>query len=510
MSQKREAEEQIEHEPPAKRQNVAPPQLKVYQNRILELYRAGFQHIDPVQKGVCCFWPTGSGKTFGALIASSIYPELTILVACPKSVMPGWEDAYRLFKRLFPNIRINDNLVVVTHQKLCNSHHTGKLDNDGIDLTNSFLILDEAHEFRTKAPKAGTRYYTHTQEKEIQTINTRMKKGLLPEDALKNYLTQNHLNGFRRKARAKKMLEVCRRVPKLALLTATPFVNENYDIANLWCMLHNDQEPLNVRNWTRMVRTGAAYRGLFHIVDNIQSDSFPTINESTVSVTMQGEYLRQYLDVEKSLSQYYVYNPHVFLTGLRQAAKKIDDSLSPGVDWTVQHVMNQVLDKERVLVYSQWLGNGIRAVKNKLLEIDPSFKKRIFEIDGTMSSAVRIRNIDGFNNLDLSLGGVCFVSDAGSCGVDFNTARATTAVCLGSSWNSAREEQAYSRIRRMGSLDHLSVEKRIVQVYRVIAVKPKDAEGMPMSGDQLVEDIRGRKKGEFNQFFALAKRLSVQ
>lgn len=510
MADRKRPLEGVEEAPPQAKRRVKKLQLKDYQERIIQLYRAGFRTIDPTQKGVCMFWPTGSGKTFGAIAASSVHPHLTILVTCPKSVIPGWEDAYRQFKRFFPTILINDNLTVITHQQLCNMHHTDKLNDAGIDLVNSFLILDEAHEFRTKVPKAGTRYYTHTQEQEMKNIQGRMKKGLLPEDAFTNYITQNNLGGFKRKPRAKKMIEICRAVTHLALLTATPFVNCDYDISNLWCMLHNDREPLEVRNWVRMVRTGAAYRGVFHIVSNIESDEFPTINESTVSVTMQGDYLKQYIEVENELSRYYVYNPHVFLTGLRQAAKKIDDSMSPGVDWTVQHVMNQILDKERVLVYSQWLGNGIRAVKNRLLEIDATMKNRIFEIDGTMSSAQRIRHIDGFNHLDHELGGVCFVSDAGSCGVDFNTARATTAVCLGSSWNSAREEQAYSRIRRMNSLNHLSVEKRVVQVYRVIAVKPEGAEGLPLSGDQLVEDIRGRKKGEFNQFFAEAQHHSLK
>lgn len=497
---KRELQADDQREP--KRPRVA--QLKDYQQAVRRIYGVGFP---PGQKGICMNWPTGSGKTFGAMCAASCRPDLHLIVACPKSVVSGWSDAYREFQRLFPNIPVSERFTVMTHQKLCNDYHSGKLE---IDLTQCFLVLDEAHEFRTKIPKAGTRYYTYQQEQEIKRIKDHVKRKLLPENALKDYIAANRLDGYRNKARAKKMLEICRHVPLLALLTATPFVNTDHDIANLWCMVHNDREPLGVRHWERMKRTNTAYRGLFHIVTNIQSDEFPTICEQTVSTTMTGEYLRQYLAVEQKLSRYYLYDPHVFLTGLRQAAKRIDDSLSPGVDWTVQHVMNQVLDRERVLVYSQWLGNGIRAVKNRLLELDASMRSRIFEIDGTMSTAVRVRNIDGFNALDHSLGGVVFVSDAGSCGVDFNKARATTAVCLGSSWNSAREEQAYSRIRRMGSLNHLDADKRVVKVYRVIAVKPDNVEGLPMSGDEMVEQIRARKKGEFNAFFAQAMEQSIR
>jgi hypothetical protein len=240
---------------------------------------------------------------------------------------------------------------------------------------------------------------------------------------------------------------------------------------------------------------------MYHVVV-AESDDYPELVERTVNLEMRGDYLASYLEVEKKVCAYYGYDPYTFLTGLRQANNKIDEALSPKVDRCVRMIVNQVLDGGKVLVYNQWLGNGIKAIRAHLTKVMPGVRTTM--INGEMSGEERSRNIDEFNKPERGAS-VCFISDAGGCGVNFDQARATMAVCVGSSWNAAREEQAFSRIRRMRALNHLPVADRRITVYRLLAVKPgadyEGDRGVMKSADSLVEDIRLRKKKAFQQVY---------
>ena len=474
-----------------------------YQLELLRLYRDG---LAAGRKGAVAYWSVGCGKTLGALLAASTHRGVgRVVVACPKSVLDTWEKSLALYRRHFQTDHPLPPVELHTHQRLCNA-----FDLREVNLDHAFLIVDEAHEFRTYV-RPNEQWLTGRQKRDIAELRHKARRGKVPADAADRYIEQHDLQGRKAKPRAKVMLEAAHAARRVLLLTATPFVNNAYDLANLACMLRGRDDSYTGRDWRLEVESGTAHDDMYHVVV-AESEDYPELVEHTVSLEMRGDYLAAYLQVERQVCAYYGYDPYAFLTGLRQANNKIDETLSPKVDTCVQLVVNQVLDGGKVLVYCQWLGNGIKAIRAHLANVMPSVKTTM--INGEMSSEQRGKNIDEFNRPE---GGasVCFISDAGGCGVNFDQARATMAVCVGSSWNPAREEQAFSRIRRMRALNHLPVAERRITVHRLLAVKPgadyAGDRGTMKSADSLVEDIRLRKKKAFQRLYPeiLHRRLRV-
>lgn len=471
----------------------APWQPHDYQLELLRIYR---ERLPAGRKGVVAYWSVGCGKTLGALLAASNHRGVgRVVVACPKSVLDTWQKSLALYRQHFQAVYPLPPVELLTHQRLCNAFDLGE-----VNLDHAFLVVDEAHEFRTYF-SPDKQWLTGRQKKAIADLRRKAKYGKAPADAYADYVKQHGLQGRKAKPRAKLMLEAARAAHRVLLLTATPFVNKAHDLSNLACMLRGRDDSLARRAWRHEVESGAAHDGMYHVVV-ADSDDYPELVERTVQLEMRGDYLKAYLAVEEQVCRYYGYDPYKFLTGLRQAGNKIDESLSPKVDRCVQLVVNQVLDGGKALVYCQWLGNGIKAIRAHLGRVMPAVRTTM--ISGEMSEEQRGKNIDEFNKAE---GGasVCFISDAGGCGVNFDQARATVAVCVGASWNPAREEQAFSRIRRMRALNHLPLAERRITVYRLLAVKPGEEyegeRGVMKSADSLVEAIRLCKKKAFQEVY---------
>lgn len=434
-------------------------------------------------RGLIAAHSVGSGKTLiGAVSAACVLrfdPAARVIFVSPKSLLLNFrralEEAYAEtdWSRIY----------LYTYEKFQGDYEKGLIDGTG-----AFLIVDEAHRLRT-----------HIEDKDP-------------------YRRTRQIEGTEAGKVAKAVLKCARKAGKVLLLTATPVVNEPYDIANLAAILQGEAVPStkaafhhSIFSKSGEVADPAAFRrcfaGLVSVYVRPQDGTFPTVETRVVRIPMSDRYHEEYRRVEAQVLSPLQQNVlganglEPFYNGIRRVSNADVEGLNPKLDWARQHLLH--FNSRKMVIFSPFISLGIRQLE--LLLADFVVKPRVGVIEGAGSEEERQATIDAFNGDQIQI--LLISVQAGGLGLNLLGAR--DVVIMQPGWNDVETQQAMGRAVRFHSHDHLPPKERRVDVWKLLLVKPEGASGPP-SADEIMEAIAQRKSQLLGAFSAELARVAIE
>ena len=425
--------------------------LKCIQNSKVPLRPYQQQVVEHMQKhdGAIVVHSTGAGKTLTSVTIASCFleknPKSQVIVVTPKSLIENFFDNLEKYGGDKKDPRI----------KVMNYETFIKLyENDEINCKNVLLIVDEAHNLKTKiTPKTGKK--------------------------------------------AKVILECGQKALKRVLLTATPLINSSEDISNL-IALAKGVESVNTQsliNNISLERAKEEFGNLFHFYSPSETDIklyYPERRNIPVYLPMDENYYSKYKAIERlnifKLTPTFVKklkNPDEalkFYMGLRMASNSLENEKSIKIKYIIDTIQKN--PNSKILIYSFFLDSGIKLIVKELdkLKINYGF------VTGEISSAKKRQEIvDDFNSGKKR---ILFISKAGGEGLDLKGTNAV--ILLEPTWNESNTNQIIGRAIRYGSHAHLPENKRYVDVIQLYLVKPEEIKYLlegPMDFGTMEEDI---------------------
>ncbi len=404
-------------------------------------------------RGVIAAHSVGAGKTLTAVTASQCildeHPDWRVIVVTPTSLQENFKKEMVAY-----GVDPKDK----RYEFLTFEMFARKYDNKSSKCAKTFLIIDEAHNFRTNI-------------KLVQKMDGRPP-------------------------RANIAIQCAKHAEKVLLLTATPVYNNPMDVANLVAMLKG-RKQLSAKEFTELLEGPSSkfnryFECLFSFYKIPKTKDYPTVSEKEIKMIMDPEYYKQYRKVEKQISHFFSGgNPWRFLTGVRQATNALDPCQK--CIWAV----NKIKEGEKTVLYSNFKTYGVKKIQNMLKDSDIKYT----EIIGSTNRSKRAEAVNEFNN---SVFDVLFITKAGSEGIDLKGVR--NVILLESGWNRPGEEQVIGRAVRYQSHTHLPPNEQHVNVYHLMIIKPvgsKEDSNDPKyrsSADEILKKLV-KKKEEKNKLF---------
>lgn len=412
--------------------------------------------------GVIAVHGIGTGKTLTAVATSQCFldkfPDAKVIVISPSALIANFKKGMEEYG-LEPDSRKYEFYSFKSFESKLNlaAYCAGNL-----------LIVDEAHNLRTLV--AG-------------------KKG----------------------KRAAQVINCARAVKRVLLLTATPFVNESMDLNNLVAMAKGT-DPLTKTQWKNMYSDTQTRRGylncLFSVYFREQGDAnYPRRVDKEIELEMDPEYLDEYLAIEETneekLEALGIKGSGAFLSSVRIALLKLKNSAK--VNFVVEEVSKKVREGKKVVVYSNFVGVGVKSVGKQLAERGITF----YEFTGATPARTRSKYVADYNSGKVK---ALLITKAAGEGLDL---KGTNAIfILDPPWNEATLEQAIGRAIRYKSHAALPKDQRYVEVYTMYSVKP--AEYMRQnpravgSADSMIKDMIDLKKAENKKLIEALGQYSIE
>jgi SNF2 family DNA or RNA helicase len=383
------------------------------------------------QRGILAIHAVGSGKTLTAVTASQCFlednPKGKIIVVTPTSLQENFKKEMKQYNPKINFIKYS----FYTLESFSRASSKGE-----VSCKNTMLIVDEAHNIRTEV-KTG-------------------EKG-----------------GKVKGARAIALLRCAsfNNASKVLLLTATPIVNEAYDLVNLMSLIKGE-DPISKKYFKSIIEDQEAFRGYFGCLVSVfepdiseTAEFYPRSKTHEVFIPMPAEYERRYLNVESDNNQDLFSNPSMFYNGVRRASNKLDDSIdSPKILWLKEFLDGH--DNGKIVIFSHWLDAGLNSVKQVLEKRGIPY----LHIDGSLNQKKRAEAVKEYNENKIR---VLLISKAGGEGLDLKETRFM--VLMDPGWNPAVSEQVIGRGIRFKSHYHLPKKEQKVDVYKLFLVKSREA-----------------------------------
>ena len=368
------------------------------------------------QRGLLVVHATGSGKTLTAVTAADCvleeYPKSKVVVVTPKSLADN-------FRKEMTKYGMPDDLMkrvkVMTTTEFVRSYKKGSC-------KNTMLIVDEAHNLRTE-------------------------KG----------------------SQAQALIDCAKSAFKVLLLTATPVVNEPYDIANLMAMIYGKNPPTRAE-FKGILSDPVEFKKFFRCKISYFTPSdmsnYPTVESNEVKLLMDKAYYDAYMKTEERYLGIWrkegdqKEGGEAFFSALRQAVNQMSSPQLSKVDW----ILNKAAEGERTLIYSEFVRSTLRPLM-VLLEEDGILYEHI---TGDMSREARTAAVNAYNGGSVN---VLVVSSAGGEGLDLKGTR--NVIITEPAWNESKIQQITGRAVRYNSHSHITDPKdRLVSVYKLYVTKP--------------------------------------
>ena len=378
-------------------------------------------------RGLLVVHSTGSGKTLSAVTAAKcvldMNKKIQVFVIAPKSLLENFKkemkETYVLPKKDYKRFNIMTKEHFVRNVKVS-------------DCKDKFLIIDEAHNIKTEIKgKSGKT--------------------------------------------AKKIVECAKKAWKVLLLSATPVVNDPYDIVNLMSMLYGT-DPISKSEFNKFLYSKDGniinedlFKRYFDCKISFFSPSvskeYPSADVKNVQLYMDYDYYDDYTDTEESILGVWQDEVHTkgkgtaFYSGLRQAVNKISTPELSKIQW----IMNKLASGQKTLIFSEFIGSTLIPLKKIMKQKGIKF----VSVTGDMSVDNRKKAVRLFNTNKAQ---VIVISKAGGEGLDLKGTR--NVIIMEPAWNKAREEQIIGRAIRYKSHSHLPQSERHVIVYKLYVTKP--------------------------------------
>lgn len=419
-----------------------------YQARVVEVM------MKPTQRGLIVVHSVGSGKTLTANAVAECFldahPTRRVVVITPKSLV----DNFKKENIAAYGGKNLDKYIFYTHNKFGKDAKAGTLPKDLIP--GNLVIIDEIHNYRTKVTNICLQHYLATKEVGKLELSYFVNEALKP-------------------------------AAKVLGLTATPLVNEIYDLKMLMSLVTGKDLYRTIKGKRTMEMLLEEGKGLFSFYERAKHDPrFPSYTVHKIEIVMPEDYFEKYMEIEEHLTKEVAEMGEAFFYHIRHASNKIDDSMhSPKVTWTIQKIQELVDNGGKVVVYSSFINSGIKMIEGRLdaLGIGSAL------ITGEVSKNERNVVVKDYNSRKKP---VLLITKAGGEGLDL---KGTTAVImLEQTWNGASRTQVFGRGVRSGSHTDLPKDLQHVDCYILLMVKPKPPAGISATSQGKYARISGDKR----------------
>ena len=413
-------------------------------------------------KGGIAFHGTGTGKTLTAVVTSnlylSLYPNNKVVVISPSALLYNFIDALKQFGLNSSDKRYN----FYSYDKYIRNKEVGD---------NSLVIIDEAHNFRS------------------QIIAQHFEN---PDTGKEEVEVKKNKKGYTIKTFASD------KAHKVLLLTATPFVNTLYDIENLLAMVDQREPNLQSTFYTMCASDSLIYDYMKYRISHYEksqtSEYFPKRIEKVIPIYLQEDDMNDYNSSLNEMSK-------AFYSGARQLSNIFKDVDNYKIIYVVQKILEN--SKSKNIIYTGFNSSGVKLLTKLLNQNDISYK--IISGDKNAKEKELSKKYYNYYNFDEKnikddtdrkyindKFRVLIITKAGAEGVD--TIATNNIFLLDPNWNEATAEQIIARAIRYKSHHTLPKNKRFVNVYRLLLVKPSDKE--------IIEKIQSP---DFNDYEIIAK-----
>ena len=266
-------------------------------------------------RGAIAFWGVGTGKTLGAVASMklylALYPSHKIFIISPPALLGNMANSM-----LDYGIDIRDKRITFYTYDEYYKH--------GIDAHNCFVIIDEAHNFRTDFEIKQVLSGDGSRETKAHVLKNKKGYAILTKAGIPCH--------------------------KILLLTGTPFVNGLYDIENLISFAEG-KEPISKESFGNICSDENTRYDYFkyrisHYVDNGQNANFPKIN-----------YIYQPLIIKNpdhihTLQQFATPKRNPFYSTSRALTETLDDL-------KIDFIINKIKENPdyKTIIYSNYLIN---------------------------------------------------------------------------------------------------------------------------------------------------------
>lgn len=430
--------------------------------------------------GAIVFHGVGSGKTLTAVVSSylylKMYPTNKVYIISPSALLYNFSDEMIKYGLNPRDNRYN----FFTYDKFINMDK---------QISDCLVIIDEAHNFRTEIIQKTDPI---TEE---QFVASNKRGYAILENATKN-------------------------AHKVILLTGTLFVNKIYDIENLLAM-SEQRGPIPSTIFNDMLKSADNYPDYFNYKISyyppIKNEYFPKAYNHYEAIVMSEDFLKKYEDIEKqnkvlsgyALEHFEKYRENktnkkkpsdktfnifddeddeksfalkTFYNGVINASNSIDGLNNP----KIKYIIDKIVDTpdEKFIVYSSLYDAGIQLLKVGLKNNDIKFTvisgKETAKQKNNSKILFNTYNFNGkYPFKDAKIDSpefqdktvrVLLITRAGAEGV--STINCNNIILLDAQWNEALAEQIIARAIRYKSHFGLPEEKRYVNVYRLMLIKP--------------------------------------
>jgi len=424
-------------------------------------------------RGLIAVHNIGSGKTLiaatSAMCILKANPIIKIIFISPKSLI---ENFRKTLNESYDNVDWN-RFLFYTYEKFQLDYNKGL-----IDSYNTYLIVDEAHRLRTHVnPKSGILALT-----------------------------------------VKAVVKAARKASKVLLLTATPIVNEPYDIVNLITIIKGDLTPIskkafhsNIYSKKGSIMNTVSFNDYFNCIISIYKrpldETYPQVEIHTVEIPMTKQYYNEYKRVENQIltpleTEILGENDlEPFYNGIRRAVNADIEEFNPKLDWVRQHLLKY--NNRKMIMFSPFISLGVRQLERLVVDFDVKPKFGIITGDNTKEERQKV--IDDYNNDKIQI----LVISIGAGGLGINLKGTRDVVIMQPGWNDVEMEQAMGRGIRFHSHTHLPVDERKVDVWKLLLVKPPGVNGK-LAADQIIENITQRKNNIIKPFLNILNYISIE
>ena len=412
----------------------------------------------------------GTGKTFAAINTSQVLLRRgvvqRVIVITPTSLQYNFIQQFQAYNK---DLSTDPRYSYYTPQLFYN----GVVRNTIQAREPTLLIIDEAHNYRSDIWGRGS------------GVRDPRREEPAPE------LAYTDLSGKWSGGKTRALFHFMRNnnVARVLLLTATPLVNEQYDAENLLALAEN-REPRPNRAEIKTIEALYKDSCAIHYYESGEEykSQFPRLTYNTKIFEMSRDYYQEYYSVQINNLQgasriFKGSDLRSFYNGVRRAANRLDYTNSDKLTALIHMVEEDVKSEPdtRILVYSSWIEAGLKTLNEEFQARGVGCKS----ITGSMSKVARSRVVDSFNAGEFN---VLMISRAGGEGLDLKGTRKVYIV--DPTWNDASVQQIIGRAARYRSHAHLPEDKRVVQVYTLMLLKPFEAE-LVRRGDARAQRLIG-------------------
>tara|TARA_Y100000389_G_scaffold203209_1_gene250905 strand:- start:1509 stop:4184 length:2676 start_codon:yes stop_codon:yes gene_type:complete len=324
--------------------------------------------IKPSVKGLLCLHSTGSGKSFTAiacaqeLLQKNIINKVVVLVK--KTILIQFKKEMEKYN---PELLKNTNIIVNTIQTFFKEND---LKNNVSNSQNTFLIVDEAHEFVNQKAK-----YTY------------------------------------------ELFEYAKSCKKLLFLTATIYKNKYEDLIPVFSLIKNYDTFIPSNEFISMLLNkskNAFFKDTvsYYLIDKNNDVNYPKVVYHDISLTMNDETVKRFIEFERNRDKKPFYTEERQLSLGYQDSFKIVDTNCTYIDkcfldwdpekenlilkekcekceWLIRN-LNKWLEKkeDKILIYTSFIDSGTEILKKMLLNEGVNY----LVIDGETTS-IKVKKI---------------------------------------------------------------------------------------------------------------------